>query len=72
MYITGYIHADGGASSAQSGGGGGLIALVYSSGYMTGEVTSYGGSGVVEHGAAGVTYIKAGLTTKTVCTPQPC
>ena len=41
---------------------------------MTGEVTSYGGSGVVEHGAAGVTYIKAGLTTKTVCITQtrPC
>ena len=35
---------------------------------MTGKVTAYGGSGVVEHGAAGVTYIKAGLTTKIVCT----
>ena len=33
---------------------------------MTGKLTAYGGSGVVENGAAGVAYIKAGLTTKKV------
>ena len=64
--IAGYIHVNGGGSSAKSGGGGGLIGISYTNGYVTGEVTAYGGSGVVENGAAGVTYIKAGLTTKKV------
>ena len=63
--FLGYIHANGGSSS-KGGGGGGLIGISYSSGYVTGELTAYGGSGNVENGAAGITYIKAGLSTKKV------
>ena len=65
LNITGYIYASGGTSSA-SGGGGGLISIVYSSGYVIGEQTSYGGSGAIENGAAGITYIKNGEFIKKV------
>ena len=64
--VVGYVHVNGGRSTYKSGGGGGLIGISYTNGYVTGEITAYGGSGVVENGAAGVTYIKAGLTTKKV------
>ena len=39
---------------------------MYSSGYVIGEQTAYGGSGAIEHGAAGVTYIKNGEFIKKV------
>ena len=66
LNVTGYIYTNGGASSSASGGGGGLISIVYSSGYVIGEQIAYGGSGAIEHGAAGVTYIKNGEFVKKV------
>ena len=66
IFVTGYIHADGGSSTKGGGGGGGLIAISYTSGYVTGEITAYGGSGRHEYGAAGVTYIKNGVITRKV------
>ena len=65
LFASGYIHADGG-SSTKGGGGGGLIAVSHTSGYVTAELTAYGGSGGLDNGAAGVTYIKNGETTKKV------
>ena len=71
LYIAGYIHTHGGSSSSKSGGGGGLIGISYNSGYVTGDLSSYGGSGPVENGAAGPSYVKMGQLTRKVsrCVP---
>ena len=66
FFLTiGYIKVDGGSSS-KGGGGGGLISIDYATGYVTGELTAYGGSGGVESGAAGIIYIKHAELSKKV------
>ena len=65
-FTIGYIKVDGGSSS-KGGGGGGLISIEYATGYVTGELAAYGGSGGVESGAAGIIYIKHAELSKKVC-----
>ena len=56
---AGAINVNGGDGKNGGGGGGGLISLVYVSGNIYGELTSYGGAGHGggEDGGAGVVYL---------------
>ena len=58
-YFIGAINVNGGDGYNGGGGGGGLISLVYISGNVYGELTSYGGygHGGGNAGGAGVIYL---------------